>query len=135
MGDFKFHNKVYTVDEFYIKQNMEELGVDRLSAVRAYFEDSDMIKPGCKDVITEVAPTKAKRNYTKSDKPRKKAEKVRKVDEEKKEILSAIRVLMEGKSATITEIKNEAEISFTFRDNSYTLKLVKHRPPKEGAGD
>jgi len=31
----------------------------------------------------------------------------------------------------IDSVKNEAEFSFRHGENSYTVKLVKHRPPKK----
>ena len=71
------------------------------------------------------------RRYEQGEKPRKKAEKERKVDEEKKELLNLCRIPIEGAGGIVTNIKNEAEFSFTFGNNCYTVKLVKHRPPKK----
>lgn len=83
----------------------------------------------------ELRAKKECRRYEQSDKPRKKADKVRKVDNEKKEILSAIKVLIEGMQLNRgqcedTTLKAETELSFTLYGNSYTLKLIKHRPTK-----
>lgn len=72
----------------------------------------------------------APKRYEHEEKPRKKAEKVRKVDEEKKEILSGLQVYIEGKGAENITVKTETEVSFTLNGNAYTLKLTKHRPPK-----
>ena len=72
----------------------------------------------------------APKRYEHEEKPRKKAEKVRKVDEEKKEILSGLRIYIEGKGAENITVKTETEVSFTLNGNAYTLKLTKHRPPK-----
>lgn len=69
--------------------------------------------------------------YEKSDSPRKRAIKVRKVDENKKRLLMDIKVLLEGLKAKIIEIKTETEIEFIFNKEIYTLKLIKHRPKKE----
>ena len=52
----------------------------------------------------------------------------RKVDEEKKAFLNGFKIFAEEKGGVVTNIKNEAEFSFTFGENSYTVKLVKHRP-------
>ena len=65
------------------------------------------------------------------DAPRKAVKKERKVDEEKKELLNLCRIPIEGAGGNVTNIKNEAEFSFTFGNNCYTVKLVKHRPPKK----
>lgn len=71
------------------------------------------------------------RRYEKSDKPRKKSTRERKVDETKKEILSAIKILVEGMGADIINVKTETEITFNFNDEEYSVKLIKHRKRKE----
>ena len=71
------------------------------------------------------------KNYVQSTvekKPRKPKE--RKVDEEKKRILSDVKVLLEGLGAEIEGVKTETEIKFSFNENEYTIKLTKHRPKK-----
>ena len=70
------------------------------------------------------------KRYEQAEKPRKKAEKVRKVDEEKKHLLNCVKTLFEGLGATIIATKTETEIEFCFNGNHYTIKLTKHRPPK-----
>ena len=77
--------------------------------------------------MTEKA--KEVKRYEKSTKERKKVVKERKVDEEKARILEHLMeaIAVETK---IDSVKNEAEFSFTYHNNAYTVKLVKHRPPK-----
>lgn len=70
------------------------------------------------------------KRYEQADKPRKKAEKVRKVDEPKKHILGCIKTLLEGMQANILSVKTETELSFEYENESYTIKLIKHRPKK-----
>ena len=79
----------------------------------------------------EMNANKDLKRYEQSEKPRKKAEKVRKVDEEKKHLLSCVKTLFEGLGATIIATKTETEIEFCFNGNHYTIKLTKHRPPKK----
>ena len=67
------------------------------------------------------------KHYEQSEKPRKKTEKTRKVDEEKKHLLGCIKNLLVGMRITITEVKTETEIKFVYNENEYTLKLTKHR--------
>lgn len=128
MADFKLKGKVFTVDESDIKDIMETEKMDRETAVRCYFEDMGLIDAGEKATITEVASTPQKRRYVKSDKPRKKAERVRKVDEEKKVILNKLMSVIDAEKI----VKNEAEFSFNLNGTDYTVKLVKHRPKKSG---
>lgn len=126
MADFKLKGKVFTVDESDIKDIMETEKMDRETAVRCYFEDMGLIDAGEKVTITEIASTPQKRRYVKSDKPRKKAERVRKVDEEKKVILEKLMSVIDVEKT----VKNEAEFSFNLNGTDYTVKLVKHRPKK-----
>lgn len=128
MADFKLKGKVFTVDESDIKNIMETEKMDRETAVRCYFEDMGLIDAGEKATITEIASTPQKRRYVKSDKPRKKAERVRKVDEEKKVILNKLMSVIDAEKI----VKNEAEFSFNLNGTDYTVKLVKHRPKKSG---
>lgn len=67
--------------------------------------------------------------YEKSDTPRKKVTRERKVDEEKKYLLNKIIEVVNNETC-ILSVKNETEFSFVFGDNSYTIKLIKHRPLK-----
>lgn len=64
-------------------------------------------------------------------KPRKTAQKERKVDAEKAEILTACKELVENLGGNITNVKTETEINFLFNGTEYSLKLIKHRPPKK----
>lgn len=112
-----------------ILKNMKLLKISREEAEQLYMDDhSD-------DVLPEVAEMEKKakkiKNYVQTEKPRKKVNRERKVDEEKKKILNDIRVLIEGLGGQEVTMKNEAEVSFQFAENSYTVKLIKHRPPKD----
>ena len=112
-----------------ITKNMKLFKISREEAEQLWKDDhSDEVLP---EVAEMEKKAKKIKNYVQSEsKPRKKAVKERKVDEEKKRILSDIKVLLEGLGATDTTMKNEAEVSFGFNSNSYTVKLIKHRPAK-----
>lgn len=71
------------------------------------------------------------RHYEKSETPRKPPTKERKVDETKKRILNNCKVLLEGMGAVVISMKTETEVTFTFEEETYTLKLTKHRQPKD----
>ncbi len=112
-----------------IKRNMKLLDITREEAEQLYEDDhNDVITP---EMAEMEAKAKKNRRYEKSDAPRKKAVKERKVDEEKNIILKSCKVLIEGMGGNVTEVKNEAEFSFMYGENSYTVKLIKHRPPKK----
>lgn len=65
-------------------------------------------------------------------KERKKVERVHKVDEPKKLMVDGIVTALTAiEGVTMKEIKNEAEIHYTLDGVEYTIKLIKHRPPKK----
>ena len=91
-------------------------------------------EPVTREEAEEMAEMEIKagsiKRYETSDKPRKPAKKERKVDEKKKHLLCCCKVLFEGMGAKILKVKTETEISFSFEEEEYTLKLIKHRPKK-----
>ena len=114
--------------EAKIAQYMKALDVSREEAIQLIEDDENDVIGEEGEALQEKA--KEVKRYEKSDKPRKKANKERKVDEEKKYLLNLLIGAINGENC-VDAVKNEAEFSFTFNDNSYTVKLVKHRPPKK----
>lgn len=100
-------------------------------------------EPLTREEATEIAEMEIKAkgvklvNQAEEKKSRKPRE--RKVDDEKAYILKNIKVLIEGMllnkgcpyQLDKVEMKNETELSFAFGVNNYTIKLIKHRPPKD----
>ena len=79
----------------------------------------------------EIQANKDLKRYEQGEKPRKKAEKVRKVDEEKKYLLGCVSDLLKGVvGAEVIATKTETEVEFNYNGNHYSIKLTKHRPPK-----
>ena len=113
--------------EEQIKSYMTKLKISREEAEQLWEDDQE-------DYIGEVGEEmtrKAKevKRSEKSDKPKSKSKKERKVDEDKKEILCIVHKALES-IVKITEVKTETEIKFVHNDESYTLKLTKHRKGK-----
>lgn len=84
---------------------------------------------------------KANRRYEKADAPRKKAERKKKEDPIKREIISTLaqnltRVVIDNESdpleipSDIIIANPEKEITFTLKSESYSVTLTKHRPKK-----
>ena len=71
------------------------------------------------------------KRYEQSEKPRKKAEKVRKIDLDKRHLLTQISNCISELGGCNLSMKNEVEVSFAYNGNDYTIKLTKHRPPKK----
>ena len=88
-------------------------------------------EPVTKEEAEEMAEMEIKaggiKRYETSDKPRKPMKKERKIDEIKKHLLSCCKVLLEGLGAKVLEIKTETELVFSFKNEEYSLKLIKHR--------
>lgn len=113
--------------EEQIKSYMTKLKISREEAEQLWEDDQE-------DYIGEVGEEmtrKAKevKRYEKADKPKSKNKKERKIDEDKKEILCIVHKALES-IVKITEVKTETEIKFVHNDESYTLKLTKHRKGK-----
>jgi hypothetical protein len=91
-------------------------------------------EPVTREEAEEMAEMEIKagniRRYEKSDKPREKIKKVRKVDESKQYLLDCIKNLLTKMQVNILSIKTETELSFAYNDELYTIKLIKHRQKK-----
>ena len=111
-----------------ITKNMKILKISRKEAEELYRSDHEEIDTP--EQIEYTAKAKTVKHREKSDTPRKKTSRERKVDEEKKRLLNDYKVVTRGIGGVITSIKNEAEFSFILNENSYTVKIIKHRPVK-----
>ena len=111
-----------------IQKNMKMLGISREEAEQLWEDDqNDFIGEEGEEMTRKAKEVK---RYEKGDKPRAKAKKERKVDENKKLILDKLHKALET-FVKITNVKTETEISFVYNDEEYTLKLTKHRPKKQ----
>ena len=108
-----------------IKKYMEKLDLSREEAIQLLEdEQADYIGEGEEyEKKANSIPKKRERKAT-NKKPK---EKERKVDEEKGAILTSIKPVIDELGATNISVKTETELSFTLNNNSYTLKLTKHR--------
>ena len=126
---YNFNGKVINIPDAEIEKNMKTLDISKDEAIGMWLDDNDYTENEVVEELTKKA--KEVKRYEKADKPRKERKVERKVDEEKKKLLNLCRIPIEGAGGIVTNVKNEAEFSFTFGDNCYTVKLVKHRPPKK----
>ena len=127
---FKIEGKYYELnneDMMEVRKNQRELDLSEEDAVRMFFEDWEYIPAGSKVKIERVKDIQTKKEYAKSDKPRKASTKERKVDETKKRFLNGFRIYLEGCGCEIVNLKTETELTFNFEDEQYTIKLTKHR--------
>ena len=125
---YNFNGKEINIPDAEIQHNMKALGISEEEAVSMWLDDNDYTENEVVEELTKKA--KSVKRYEQADKPRKKVAKERKVDEEKKHLINILVTSLNGEVSNIS-VKNEAEISFICNENSYTIKLVKHRPPKK----
>ena len=116
-----------TAKEKEIRKYMEKLGISYEEAEQLWEDDQEDYIGESGEEMTKKA--KEIKRYEKADKPKSKSKKERKVDEDKKEILCIVHKALES-IVKITEVKTETEIKFVHNDESYTLKLTKHRKGK-----
>ena len=124
---YVFNGKNLNIPDADLKKSMEKFGLSQDEAIQLWLEDNDYSTN--EEVETLSAKAKEFRRYEKSDKERKKVTKERKIDEEKKFLLNLLISAINAENC-IDAVKNESEFSFTFGENSYSVKLIKHRPPK-----
>ena len=94
-------------------------------------KDLDCSREDAEEVAKMEMKAKGLRRYEQSEKPRKKVERERKIDENKVKIINFLeRVLMNSDVADV-KIKNpQREITFIFEDDDYSITLTKHRKKK-----
>ena len=112
-----------------IKRNMELLDLTREEAEELYLSDhEDIVTPEMAEMERKA---KAIKRYEKSDAPRKKTSKERKIDFDKQFLLNLL-IDAVNSETPVNKVKTETEFSFSFRENEYSVKLIKHRPKKQG---
>ena len=127
---YDFNGKMLNIPDKEIENSMKSLEISKEEAIQMWLDDNDYTINETVEELSEKAKKNIKR-YEQSEQKRKSTSKERKIDEEKKRFLLNIRVLIEGMGRNVTNIKNEAELSYNFGGNAYTIKLIKHRAPKE----
>ena len=124
------NGKIYEIDDDRIDKAMDALDISLAEACEMILADDGLIKNEVQEKLEECAKN-APRRYEQSAKTRKKAEKERKIDENKAELLEIIHdTLQMTPNLAITGQKNEVELYFWYKNDDYTLKLTKHRPKK-----
>lgn len=98
--------------------------------IQGIMKDLKCSREDAEEVAKMELKAKGLKRYEQSNKPRAKTQKERKVDEDKKYLLGQCFKGLVGK-AQFPQFKNETEISFEYKGEQYTLKLIKHRKEKK----
>ena len=112
-----------------IQRHIEVLGLTREQAEQLWEEDnSDYVS---EEMAEMERKAKANRRYEQSDKPRAKAKREVKVDEEKVKIIDFLMQVFAVSDVSQLEVKNpQREIAFQLNGADYSLTLTKHRVKK-----
>ena len=116
-----------------IQKHMQVLGLTREQAEQLWEDDnSDYVSEEMAEIERKA---KANRRYEQSDKPRAKAKREPKIDQEKVNIIDFIWGCMLNNTHIMqlddVEVSNpQREITFRVGENEYSLVLTKHRPKK-----
>lgn len=131
-----------------IKEVIEITGLDKVKATKLFKSVANDIDDGTDDEICSYdvidvikVEHKAKENgayrmYAQSDKPKAKAKRGVKLDDTKVHLIKMLYTLLGGMGVTdrvenVTIVNPQKEITFTIGIDTYSLNLVKHRPPKK----
>ena len=112
-----------------IQRHMQVLGLTREQAEQLWEDDnSDYVS---EEMAEMERKAKANRRYEQSDKPRAKAKREVKVDEEKVKIIDFLMRVLADSDVSQLEVKNpQREIAFQLNGEDYSLTLTKHRAKK-----
>ena len=125
--NYNFNGKMINIPDAELKKSMSLLNLTKEEAIELWLDDNDFTVNETVEELTAKAKKEIKR-YEKSgeNKKRKSPTKERKIDEIKAYLLHILIDAIKNE-AEITTIKNEAEFSMIFGENTYTVKLIKHR--------
>lgn len=127
-----------------IKEVMDITGYTKAKATKLFKSVSADIDDGTDDEVCsydvieviklehKAKESGADKRYAKSSEKKPKAKREVKLDDVKVAFIAEIAELLKNTHAESISITNpQKEISFTIGEDSYSLNLVKHRPPKK----
>jgi hypothetical protein len=99
--------------------------------IQEIMKDLECSREEAEEVAEMEIKAKGLKRYEQAEKPRKKVERERKVDQDKKEILDELVACINKNIGQVLEVKTETEIKMVYNDTEYTVKLIKHRQKKD----
>ena len=99
--------------------------------IQEIMKDLECSREDAEEVAKMEIKAKGLKRYEQAEKPRKKVERERKVDQDKKEIIDELVACINKNIGQVVEVKTETEIKMVYNDTEYTVKLIKHRPKKD----
>lgn len=113
---------------------MNKLGCTRWEAIDIIRADREIDKMTVAEATADLS--KEQKQAIKSatithSKERTAVKRERKIDEIKKRFINGIKTFLEGCGATVEPLQNETDLHFTYQDDNFSIKLIKHRPSKK----
>lgn len=105
--------------------------MDKEKLIQDIMKDLDCSREDAEEVAEMEIKAKGIKRYEKAEKQKPRKPRERKVDEIKKDLIEYLVKALELADIEVVAIKNENEISFNHNTENYTLKLIRHRPPKK----
>ena len=99
--------------------------------IQEIMKDLECSREDAEEVAKMEIKAKDLKRYEQAEKPRKKVERERKIDQDKKEIIDELVACINKNIGQVVEVKTETEIKMVYNDTEYTVKLIKHRPKKD----
>lgn len=122
------------INQKKVEQLMKSLGCTEEEAISIIQEDEEIDSMPIKEVNSDLTAEqkKAIKSVTKTGTKKQTAVKrERKIDETKKQLINGFGNYLILQGAIVEPLKTEAEMHFTLNGENYTIKLIKHRPPKK----
>ena len=104
--------------------------MDKEKLIKSIMKDLDCTREDAEEIAEMEIKAKGIKRYEKAEEQKPKKPKERKVDEVKKDLIDLFEVTLKLAEIEILSVKNESEISFKYKDQDFSIKLIKHRPPK-----
>ena len=116
----KERGKAMTDFEKLTAEIMRQMAEDGTPVTQAEAEEMARMESGAKKIRRRETSGKRKAS----------APKPRKIDPDKLFLIQILDDSLCDVADNVQERKNESEINFIYNENSYTVKLIKHRPKK-----
>lgn len=115
--------------EKQIVSMMKNLQCTREEAIETLAEDERIEKMSIKEINAEMTDEERKNQKDALKTGKRKStptNRVRKVDETKKQLLNEFSTIIEKYGGTVQPLTTEAEMHFVLENSNYTIKLIKH---------
>lgn len=101
-----------------------------IADIKADKDFADLPEEEIEEMAEMEFNAQSEKRYEQSDRPRKKAERPKKVDECKKFLIGLLFDFLTDKVENLVLTNDQKCVDFRYKNEEYTLTLTKHRPKK-----